>query len=105
MKKLLLIVALSMGVTIAHGQEYKIICKRISGCPVINGTCPTCEIVGGNNSQKEMSQKLDRILTEYKAENKEYFDDISWEVKQSNKNPSGWDTYIYPTWKGIRVLY
>ena len=45
MKKLILIVALSMGVSITHGQEYKVVCKRLSGCPVINGTCPTCEIL------------------------------------------------------------
>ena len=64
MKKLLLIVALSMGVTIIHGQEYKIICKRISGCAIVDGTCPTCEIVGANKRQKEYDDELDRMIEE-----------------------------------------
>ena len=105
MKKLILIIALSMGVTITHGQEYKIICKRISGCPVINGTCPTCEIIGVNKFQKESDEELDRMIEKYNINlRKEYPNDF-FEVKQSDKKPSGWDTYMYPTWKGIRVLY
>ena len=105
MKKLILIVALSMCATIIYGQEYKMICKRLNGCPVINGTCPTCEIVGANKRQKEYDDELDRMIEEYNANlRKEYPSDF-FEVKQSDKKPSGWDTYMYPTWKGIRVLY
>ena len=29
-----------------YTAEYKMVCKRVTGCPVVNGTCPTCEIVG-----------------------------------------------------------
>ena len=105
MKKLLLIVALSMGVTIIHGQEYKIICKRISGCPVINGTCPTCEIVGANKTQEDINTRIERQLKKFKIYYEEKYSSDFFEVKQSDKNPSGWDTYMYPTWKGIRVLY
>ena len=85
MKKLILIVALSMGVTITHGQEYKIICKRLSGCPVINGTCPTCEIVGFN---KTLDEKIDRMIKELEDKyEKEYRPDLS----KRYAKPSGWD--------------
>ena len=30
-----------------HSGEYKVVSKRNEGCPVVNGTCPTCTIVGG----------------------------------------------------------
>ena len=105
MKKLILIVALSMCATIIYGQEYKMVCKRLNGCPVINGTCQTCEIVGANKRQKEYDDELNRMIEEYNANlRKEYPSDF-FEVKQSDKKPSGWDIYMYPTWKGIRVLY
>ena len=105
MKKLVLIVALSMGVSITHGQEYKVVCKRLNGCPVINGTCPNCEIVGISKTQKELDAKIDRMLEEYRAEiEKKYGPNFS-EVKRSNRKPSGWETYVYPTWKGLRVLF
>ena len=94
-----------MGVSVTYGQEYKVVCKRLSGCPVINGTCPTCEIVGANKSQKEFDDELDRMIEEYNANlRKEYPSDF-FEVKRSNRKPSGWETYVYPTWKGLRVLY
>ena len=106
MKKLILIVALSMGVSITHGQEYKVICKRISGCPVINGTCPTCEIIARKKSASEkLDEKIDRMLEEYKANLKKEYPPNFFEVKRSKRKPSGWETYAYPTWKGLRVLY
>ena len=107
MKKLILIVAfLSMGVSIPHGQEYKVVCKRISGCPVINGTCPTCNIIAKKKSaNEELDAKIDRMLREYKANLKKEYPSDFFEVKRSNRKPSGWETYVYPTWKGLRVLY
>ena len=73
-----------MGVTITHGQEYKIICKRLSGCPVINGTCPTCEIVGFN---KTLDEEITRMIQEMKNKyKKKYQPDIS----KRYPKPSGW---------------
>jgi len=104
-KKLVLIAALSMGETISHGQEYQVVCKRLTGCPVTDGTCPSCEIVWIGKTQEELNAKIDRMLEEYRAEiEKKYGPNFS-EVNRSNRKPSGWETYVYPTWKGLRVLF
>ena len=89
MKELILIVALFMGVSIAMGQEYRVVCKRISGCPVINGTCPTCEIIARKKSASEkLDEKIDRMIKEMEDEyKKEYQPDIS----KRYAKPSGWD--------------
>ena len=105
MKKLILIVALSMGVSIAHSQEYKVVCKRLTGCPVINGTCPTCEIVGIGKTQEDLDAKIHRMLEEYEAKIDKRYGPNFFEVKRENRTPSGWEYYIFPTWKGLRVLY
>ena len=97
MKKLILIVALSMGVTITHGQEYKIVCKRITGCPVINGTCPTCKIVGFN---KTLDEKIDRMINELEDKyEKEYRPDIS----KRYPKPSGWGVIRWEINEALRV--
>ena len=97
MKKLILIIALSMGVTITHGQEYKIICKRLSGCPVINGTCPTCEIVGFN---KTLDEEITRMIQEMKDKyKKKYQPDLS---KRYTK-PSGWGIIRWEINEALRV--
>ena len=97
MKKLILIVALSMGVTITHGQEYKVVCKRITGCPVINGTCPTCEIVGFN---KTLDEKIDRMIKELEDKyEKEYRPDIS----KRYPKPSGWGIIRWEINEALRV--
>ena len=67
MKKVVLIAAFSIGVSITHGQEYKVVCKRLNGCPVINGTCPTCEIVGIGKSQTELDARLEKALERYET--------------------------------------
>ena len=59
MKELILIVALFMVVSIAMGQEYRVVCNRTAGCPVKNGTCPTCEIIA---RKKSASEKLDEKI-------------------------------------------
>ncbi len=86
-----------MGVTITHGQEYKIICKRLSGCPVINGTCPTCEIVGFN---KTLDEKIDRMIKELEDKyEKEYQPDLS----KRYKKPSGWGVIRWEINEALKV--
>ena len=100
MKKLILIAALSMGVSITYGQEYKVVCKRLSGCPVINGTCPTCKIVGLNKTQKELDEEITRMIQELKDNyKKKYQPDLS---KRYTK-PSGWGVIRWEINEAIRV--
>ena len=51
MRKLIIVCIILLTPFILQAQEYsgeyKVVCKRVSGCPVVNGTCPTCTIVGG----------------------------------------------------------
>ena len=51
MRKLIIVCIILLTPFILQAQEYsgeyKVVCKRVSGCPVFNGTCPTCTIVGG----------------------------------------------------------
>jgi len=97
MKKLILIMALSMGVTITHGQEYKVVCKRIAGCAVVNGTCPTCEIVGFN---KTLDEKIDRMIKELEDKyEKEYRPDLS----KRYPKPSGWGIIRWEINEALRV--
>ena len=98
MKKIILILAFSTGVSLSHGQEYKVVCKRLTGCPVINGTCPTCEIVGV--SQTEIDVRLEKALERYEAKlqreiNAGYYD--------NRKVKPGWE-WNGPTWNGLWVL-
>ena len=62
MKRLIVLIVLCTIFFVAHGQEYKVVCKRLTGCPVINGTCPTCEIVGIGKTQEELDARLEKIL-------------------------------------------
>ena len=102
MKKLVLIAAFSIGVSFTHGQEYKVVCKRLNGCPVINGTCPTCEIVGIGKSQTELDTRLEKVLKAYRAEyNKKYGSDS---YKKERTIKPGWE-WKGPTWRGLRVLF
>ena len=86
-----------MGVTITHGQEYKIVCKRITGCPVINGTCPTCEIVGFN---KTLDEEITRMIQEMKNKyKKKYQPDLS----KRYAKPSGWGVIRWEINEALRV--
>ena len=98
MKKLLLIVALSMGVTITHGQEYKMVCKRIPGCPVINGTCPTCVMI--KNQNETLDEEITRMVQEMKNKyKKKYQPDLS----KRYAKPSGWGVIRWEINEALRV--
>ncbi len=102
MKKIILILAFSTGVSLSHGQEYKLVCERITVCPLINGTCPTCKIVGSGKTREELDAKIDRILEEYKAEIKKKYGSENFKKARNIKPGWEWDG---PTWRGLRVLY
>ena len=105
MKKLIIVCIILLTPFILQAQEYsgeyKVVCKRIEGCPVKNGTCPTCTIVGGG---------IKRITNaEIDAWGKQLREDLKflWEDSHENddtpKNTGwGWDG---PTWNGLWVLY
>ena len=101
MKELILIVALFMGVSIAMGQEYRVVCKRISGCPVINGTCPTCKIIAKKKSaNEELDAEITRMIQEMKDEyKKKYQPDIS----KRYAKPSGWGVIRWEINEALRV--
>ena len=102
MKKLILIVAfLSMGVSITYGQEYKVVCKRLSGCPVINGTCPTCKIIAKKKSaNEELDGNITRMIQEMKDEyKKKYQPDIS----KRYAKPSGWGVIRWEINEALKV--
>ena len=82
-----------------HATEYKVVCKRVTGCPVVNGTCPTCEIVQNGKTVKQF---------DYDAWGKKLNENLKflWESSLENDPPSkkqnGWD-YEGPYWKGLRI--
>jgi len=86
-----------------HATEYKVVCKRITGCPVVNGTCPTCEIVG--NGQTFQKVTIEQIREWGKRMKEEMKYDYSFLKKDDpSKRQTGWG-YEGPTWKGLWVLY
>ena len=97
MKRLIVLIVLCTIFFVAHGQEYKVVCKRLTGCPVINGTCPTCEIVGIGKTQEELDARLEKILKAYRAEYNE-----KYKLKNRKIKP-GWE-WNGPTWNGLWVL-
>jgi len=82
-----------------HSQEYKVVCERADGCPVINGTCPTCTIVGG-------VPKLitDEEIAEWGKRMQERNKYVPLENDSPGSEQSGWG-WDGPTWKGLWVLY
>ena len=82
-----------------YSGEYKVVCKRVTGCPVVNGTCPTCEIVQNGKTVKQF---------DYDAWGKKLMEELKymWESPLENDPPSkkqnGWD-YEGPYWKGLMI--
>ena len=87
-----------------HATEYKVVCKRVTGCPVVNGTCPTCEIVGNGQIRKSREQ-VHREIDEWgKRMLEEMQYDYSFLKKDDpSKRQTGWG-YEGPTWKGLWIL-
>ena len=82
-----------------HSQEYKVVCKRVSGCPVINGTCPTCTIV--KDSYKIVLDPDIAAWAKWIQERNKY---VPLKNDNPKREPSGWG-WDGPTWRGLRVLY
>ena len=107
MKKIIIICTLLLTAFIVHAHEYsaeyKVVCKRATGCPVINGTCPTCVIVqNGQTFQKVTNEQIREWGKRMKEEMK--YDYSSLENDDPSKRRTGWE-WDGPTWKGLRVLY
>jgi len=82
-----------------HSQEYKVVCKRIQGCPVINGTCPTCVLV-----EKTDKIGLDPDLAAWAKLIQKRNKYVPLKNDSPRRKPSGWG-WDGPTWKGLWVLY
>ena len=86
-----------------HPQEYKVVCKRVTGCPVINGTCPTCVLVGGG-PKRLTSEEWAEWGKQLKESLRYQWDPDYFKDDTPEKEQSGWE-WGGPTWKGLRVLY
>jgi hypothetical protein len=103
MRKLIIVCIILLTPFILQAQEYsgeyKVVCKRVSGCPVINGTCPTCIIVGG-----VPKMITDEEIAEWGKRMQERNKYVPLENDPQEGEPSGWE-WKGPTWRGLRVLY
>ena len=82
-----------------YSGEYKVVCKRVSGCPVVNGTCPTCTIV-----EKTHKIVLDPDLAAWAKWIKKRNKYVPLKNDSPRREPSGWG-WDGPTWNGLWVLY
>ena len=82
-----------------YSAEYKVVCKRVTGCPVVNGTCPTCEIVQNGKTVKQFDYDA---WGEKLNENLKFLWESSLENDPPSKKQNGWD-YEGPYWKGLRI--
>ena len=85
-----------------HSQEYKVVCERIEGCPVINGTCPTCTLVEDKELTKEFD--YDAWGKKLKESLRYQWDPNYYKNDSPKREPSGWG-WDGPTWNGLPVLY
>ena len=103
MKHLIILISILTAPFILMGQdpsqEYKVVCKRIEGCPVVNGTCPTCTIVGGG-IKRVTDAEIDAWGKRMQERNKY----VPLKNDNPRRKPSGWG-WDGPTWKGLPVLY
>ena len=103
MRKLIIVCTIFLTPFIVQAQEYsgeyKVVCKRIEGCPVVNGTCPTCTIVGGI-PKTITDEEIDAWAKRMQERNKY----VPLENDSPKREPSGWK-WDGPTWNGLWVLY
>ena len=103
MRKLIIVCIILLTPFILQAQEYsgeyKVVCKRIEGCPVINGTCPTCTIV--KDSYKIVLDPDIAAWAKWIQERNKY---VPLKNDNPKREPSGWG-WDGPTWKGLWVLY
>ena len=103
MKHLIILISLLTVPFISQGQdpsqEYKVVCKRIEGCPVVNGTCPTCTIVG-KIFKRVTHAEIDAWAKRMQERNKY----VPLKNDSPKREPSGWG-WDGPTWNGLWVLY
>jgi hypothetical protein len=100
MKHLIILISLLTAPFIIQGQDhYEVVCKRTEGCPVVNGTCPTCTIVGGV-PMTITDEEIDAWAKRMQERNKY----VPLENDPSEGEASGWE-WKGPTWRGLRVLY
>ena len=106
MKKIIIVCTIFLATSVAYSHEdsteYRVVCKIAEGCPIINGTCPTCEIVGMGKVEEQF---------DYDAWGKELRESLRymWDPNYfKNDDPPrratgwGWDG---PKWNGLPVLY
>ena len=103
MRKLIIVCIILLTPFILQAQEYsgeyKVVCKRIEGCPVVNGTCPTCTIV--KDSYKIVLDPDIAAWAKWIQERNKY---VPLKNDDPKREPSGWG-WDGPTWRGLRVLY
>ena len=80
-------------------KEYKVICEIAEGCPIVNGACPTCTIVG-RSFKRVTNEEIDAWAKRMQERNKY----VPLENDPPEGESSGWE-WNGPTWKGLRVLY
>ena len=108
MKHIIILISLCIAPLLLQGQlhatEYKVVCKRVTGCPVVNGTCPPCERVQNGQIRKSREQ-VHRAIDEWgKRMLEEMKYDYSFLKKDDpSKRQTGWG-YEGPTWKGLWIL-
>ena len=103
MRKLIIVCIILLTPFILQAQEYsgeyKVVCKRIEGCPVVNGTCPTCTLV--KDSYKIVLDPDIAAWAKWIQERNKY---VPLKNDNPKREPSGWG-WDGPTWRGLRVLY
>jgi len=103
MRKLIIVCIILLTPFILQAQEYsgeyKVVCKRVEGCPIVDGTCPTCTIV--KDSYKIV---LDPDIAAWAKRMQERNKYVPLKNDSPKREPSGWG-WDGPTWKGLRVLY
>ena len=111
MKHLIILISMLTAPLIIQGQEYsaeyKIVCRRVVGCPIeINGTCPTCLFLGKEGTVKKSRETIHREIDEWgermKKEMKYDYSSLKNDDPSKRRTGWGWDG---PTWRGLWVLY